>query len=249
MRQDATKAKSRPLKDLYAECLSKESKLKALSIKSINHKTLEFFLFEGHPLFLQLHPKWGAELAKRVGPMLEERKPYDFSIIQQEDSAASDDEWRYRQLLHNLKEIRTIESRLLLIARWLKQEGICEPGEIMPQAMLRRALTSFQRKERISNKDWYKWCLVRIWIPYFTRLFEDLSRAPKSNRGPDELLRDMGYEPAAIAASKNKHSLIAAITSWLETPEKRHNARSLENAYSRVNSRRRHAQPAEDRKG
>ncbi len=247
MGQDATKAKSRTPKDLYAECKTKESRLKKLNIKNINQETLKFYLFELHQLFPQLNPRVGAALTRLVGPMLERRKPFDFSIIQQEESGSSEEAWRYRQLLEHLKETNTIESRWLLIARWLKQEGVCEPEGIMPPAMLRRALRSYQRKERISNKDCYKWCLVSIWIPYFERLIRDRRSAPKSNLEPHERLRNQGYEPGAITASMDRESPIAAVTSWFEASDEKLNGRSFETAYSRVevNRRRGRAELAE----
>lgn len=230
-----------PPKDLYVECLSKEKKLKGLNLKKAVRESLKFYLFEGHPLFPQLGSllNWSIELTRQLEPIFEKRRPFDFSIVNPGDSAACDEAWRYQQLLGHLKETKTIELRLLLIARWLKQEGVCEPEEIMPRIALDRVLKSFGRKEKISNKDTYNWYSVRIWIPYFERLLNDMHSTPKNNQGLIESLRNQGYEQGAIESSTGKRSAIPAVASWLEHRNGRPDAHTLENAYSRMEAKRR----------
>jgi hypothetical protein len=222
--------------DVFANCMAKQRKLEKLSVRDQVQQALKDYLFIHHPLFA---PVWAGRDERLCVKLAKERYPFDFSIIQRKDAQISESEWRYRQILEHLKKLENIELRLLCIARWLKQEGVCEPEDIMPSALLRRVLGQFVGKEQISMQDLHHWYLVTIWYPYFDRLLVALRAAPKTNRGPVEGLVKQGYEEAAVNAATGKRSPIPAIASWLEDPHKQLEARTLENAYSRVQAGRR----------
>jgi len=88
------------------------------------------------------------------------------------DRAIDEVIWRgnkYRDLLELLAKSKGIEARWILLARWLRQEGICEPGEFLPKEMDLKSLTrKLWRGTR--RQDFFYVKLVEIWRPYFSRL-------------------------------------------------------------------------------
>lgn len=222
--------------DLFADCMAKQRELEKLSVPNQVQLALKDILFIRHPLFITVLPGRYQRLSVKLA---KERYPFDFSIIQQKDAQISESEWRYRQVLEHVKKLEKIELRLLCIARWLKQEDVCEPEHIMSPRLLQRVLGQFARKEQISMQDLRHWYLVTIWRPYFDRLLDALKAAPKTNRGPTEGLVKEGYDEAAVKAAHGKRSSIPAITSWLESSYKGLETGTLKNAYSRVEVGRR----------
>jgi hypothetical protein len=217
--------------DLFAICMAKQQKLANINVRDQVRQALKDTLFIRHPLFMTVLNRRSEQFYVKAA---NERYPFDISIIRRKDAQISEPEWRYGQILEHLKKLPTTELRLLFIARWLKQEGVCEPEDIMPSALLGRVLAQFLQKDRISVQDFRHWYLVEIWLPYFDRLFAHLQKAPKTNRGLAEELVKQGYDDAAVKAAIGKRSPIPAIASWLEDSHKGLEARTLENAYSRV---------------
>src|ERR1019366_5169018 len=143
--------------------------------------------------------------------------------------------FRYAHVRHYVKTLEEPELRLLCIARWLKQEGICEPEEISSHSLLQRLLKKFAKKEGISKMDVFYWLLIEIWRPYFEQLRASDRELGRNNSGNKEELLKQGYDPGAINIALAKGSLVAAIASWIELRTD-HDARSSENAYSRINA-------------
>jgi hypothetical protein len=222
--------------DLFAQCRAKEQRLEKLSVRDQVQQGLKEYLFIYHPLFVTVSP---GRYERLLVKLAEERYPFDFSIIRRKEIQISEPEWRYKQILEHVKKLERKELRLLCIARWLKQEGVCEPEDIMPSVLMQSVLKQFAQKERISIKDLRHWYLVTIWRPYFERLLDALKAAPKTNRGPAEGLIKQGYEEVAVKAAEGKRSPIQATASWLESSHGDLEARTLEKAYSRVQVSRR----------
>jgi|ERR1700687_1071718 len=228
-RSQLPESKAPSPKELYEICMASEKQLeKSISDHELERE-LKDYLFVHHPLFVTTSfESCGPLLAK----FIRKRYPFDFSIEPPMEDEISIDEWKYDQVLNHLKQLETIELRLLFIARWLKQEGVCEPEEIIPKALLRRVLADYRKKERFSKTDIRYTALINIWRPYFKRLLEALQGALKNNR-PVEALMRQGYEETAIRDARNKRSDVQAIVNWLHA-RKNLAPRKLENAHSRL---------------
>lgn len=232
-------AETKQTKDLFADCTSKQKKLEEISPKNLIQQVLKDYLFEHHPLFVGQffgrHEHWVKRLA--------ERYPYDFSIIRRREAKVSEPEWRYAQIKEYVKKLGEVELRLLLVARWLKQEGVCEPEEFLPKKVLHSLLTNYREKEKISMpRDLLYFRLVRIWLPYFERLLTKLRTVEKTNRGDKATLVMQGFDEMAVDAAFGRKSAVQAAVSWLAF-YKGIDARTLENAYSRILSRTRKTAP------
>src|SRR5882762_6013943 len=104
--------------------------------------------------------------------------PFDHSLAQHIESKVPEVEWRYGQLLQQLKKQEDTELRWLLIARWLKQEGICEPAQFLRNDMLRRLAKRYQKNLSLSPTDLKYWAIIENWLPYFKKI-RDALRAAK----------------------------------------------------------------------
>ena len=143
---------------------------------------------------------------------------------------------RYRDLVQWLKEYPGRQQRWLLLALWLKQEGICEPMEFLP-AQVYENLTAEKRAElRVSITDLQHYCRVEAWKPYFERLLKD--RRKKRMGDPERDLELAGYIIEAIGAARKKRLAIPAVCDWLAGPKI--DAATLRNAHSRISSQRQH---------
>jgi hypothetical protein len=212
--------------ELFEECASKEQRTKKSNVVEVLNDLARFFLFN-RPLFGE-----SADWSRDEHPL--------FFTIRRSPGKTVRSDWRYTELLRHLKALNEPELRWVLIARWLKQEGICEPDSFLPASVLRRILKKTRAaKIRLSSTDVYLWRLVRIWLPYFEYLLADARRIPKSHRGPGEALVKLGYLKDAVKWSLEKRSAVQAVANWLEqrnmmNRSKQPSARTLENAYSRV---------------
>lgn len=141
---------------------------------------------------------------------------------------------RYRDLVQWLKKYPGREQRWLLLALWLKQEGISEPMEFLP-AQIYQGLTAEKRAElRVSIKDVQHYCRVEAWRPYFERLLKD--RREKGTRDAERDLERDGYTIEAIGAARNKRRAIPAVCDWL-AGKLNVDVGALRNAHSRVSSK------------
>jgi hypothetical protein len=215
-------------RDLFAACEAREQKIAMYSTKEFLQALDRIFLFT-FPLFDDKPGNWANS-----------HYPLQFTIARPEDAKGSNAAWRYTELLRHLKNLDETELRWLLIARWLYDAGVCEPEEFLPKEVFLRMLKRIAKKRmQISPSDLSLWQLVKVWWPYFENLLNDLHRLPKTRRWPGNSLLKIGYREDAIALAIGKRSTVQVTTSWLALRNgleatKGMNARTLENAYSRV---------------
>lgn len=169
----------------------------------------------------------------------EVRAPLRPSISEPLEFPVSEADWRYNKLLKVLKKQPAKELRLLLIARWLKQEGICEPGDILSPEILRGLIRRFRSglgpKHPLRSVEGFRHAArVKLWLPYFQRLVADMSGI-HAKYAADRTLRmeKLGYEREPIKCSLKVRSPIRATCKWLEG-RRCGDARTLYNAYSRM---------------
>jgi len=145
---------------------------------------------------------------------------------------------KYRDLLDILRN-KSKEIRWLLVALWLKHEGICQPEEFLPSKFLQTQATNFFRG--FSFRDIQLASVVEIWRPYFEELMDALRGDKKRRHRYKEVVEEMGFDSDAIACCQGKRRAIPAICDWLpgcgrlgkgiDTP-------TLRNAYSRCSKAR-----------
>lgn len=214
--------------EIFESCSAQEQILKRIDMGKAFVSIHRFYLF-GFPLFCD-----------ETANFANEGYPLHFTISRPKGTKKSTANWRYTELLRYLKELNDTELRWLLVARWLDAEGVCEPEDFLPKAVLKRMLAKIRsRTMRLSPRDMYLWDLIRIWSPYFEALLTELRNMPKNSLGPGLTLVKRGYRQDAVESSLKKRSPIPAIAGWLEERErisgrKQLPARTLENAYSRV---------------
>ncbi len=214
--------------DIFAKCEAREHQIGKFSTKEVLQAGDRLYLFT-FPLF-----------SDKPGDWSNDAYPLQFTIPQPKGAKGSNDGWRYTELLRHLKKIDETEMRWLLIARWLYDAGVCEPEEFLPEGVLQRILKRLsKRRMQISPSDLSRWQLVTIWRPYFENLLLARKKLPRTNRGPRNSLLELGYSEDAIDLASGKRSAVQITTSWLELRKgmnvrKRMTARTLENAYSRV---------------
>jgi hypothetical protein len=139
----------------------------------------------------------------------------------------------YRDLLELLRAARNKEERWELIARWLKQENICEPEEILPFSVSHLAS---KRLLSISMKDTTYASVVEIWGPYYCRLMKELGSVRELDHKLRKRLLDEGYVPEAITSALSHDEAIPAICDWLESRgifSGQPDAGTIRNAHSR----------------
>jgi hypothetical protein len=131
---------------------------------------------------------------------------------------------KYKFLLQLLRNCQTRGQRLLIIATWLYQEGICQPEDVHGSDFSdyrRNALRG--DKGRISLTDVRYAFIVDYWVPYF----EWLLRARRQRRGLEE------FDELAIQSASGKRSAVAAACEYV-APRLGRRVASLANAHSRV---------------
>jgi len=173
---------------------------------------------------------FGQEPAHDSAPSVEGRNSVILQRIIREAS-------RYGDLVHWLKEYPGQQQRWLLLALWLKEEGICEPIEFLPKQVYEN-LTAEKRAELgVSITDLQHHGRVEAWKPYFERLLKD--RRKKKSRDPERDLAQAGYRDDAIAATRNKRLAIPAVCDWL-AGTLQIDSGTLRNAHSRISRGQHH---------
>jgi hypothetical protein len=210
-------------RELFKACMDREQLLERTGIKAILRSIDRFFLFD-FPLF-----------EDKPGDFANGGYPLQFTITRPEDAKGPNAEWRYTELLRHLKKLHERELRWLLIARWLDEEDVCEPEEFFPERMLEQMLKRHNAQMMCTSPaDLFHSYLVRIWHPYFSNLLADLRGLPKNYRRGREALVKRGYEPLAVEYALGLRSAVRATVGWLDEVRGKGEARTLENAYSRV---------------
>jgi hypothetical protein len=153
--------------------------------------------------------------------------PHDLSDEFRE--SLSDPGVRYNFLLVLLKQWRTRENRLFILATWLHLEGIPQPENLLGKDFSPYRWKAVRgSRGRLSFTDLRQAFVVNNWKPYFDQLL----RARRN--GLD--LRLLGFDKKAIQSAFGKRSAVAAACEYvcsrldLDAP-------ALRNAYSRVFSR------------
>lgn len=153
---------------LLATCLNREKKIEKMPGTARLHLSLEHLLFGGR-LFHDAP----------VGSLKVSKYPTDltelFKILAAPTAPLkiSRSEWRYRKILTLLKKPQDMEFRWLLIARWLKQERVCEPKQFLPQDVCRILIKRFHAKIPMSATVLLHRALIRNWQTYFVRIREE----------------------------------------------------------------------------
>jgi len=206
--------------ELEAQCEAQERELE-LTFQQKRQAVLEFLAF-GTPLF---DPNPGLDAAIR------KEDPLELKIDKLRRRAD-----KYESLIQLLKNAKDNEVRLVILAIWLKHEGICGPREFLPPAVYRRAL-QIARQARleadVSFTDLLHSRRVRAWLPYFEQLLSEV-RELKSAPRARQKLEGLGYkrETIELVLGVRKRSAVSACCEWLECQGKGQ-ARTIENAYSR----------------
>jgi len=143
---------------------------------------------------------------------------------------------RYRDLVQWLEQYSGQEQRWLLLAIWLKEEGICEPINFLPSEVWEKLTNEKRNSLQISISDLQHHSRIEAWKPYFEQLLKDRSRIEKESRDPERDLELAGYTVEAINAARNKRRAIPAVCEWLA--DYLHiDAGTLRNAHSRISSK------------
>jgi hypothetical protein len=168
--------------ELYALCEQHEKTIEKRDYRKNLQLLYEHWLF-ARPLF-ESKPLAGYKPFDRFNQGL---YPYRFSIAQGLSIPRSKVGWRYRKLLENLKKLPGCELRWLLIARWLKQERVCEPKQFLPDDVLRNLVKKFSQRERVSPTDFRDGMIVRTWLPYFEQVQAELLARKNLSRAREEV--------------------------------------------------------------
>lgn len=218
--------------ELYALCEQQEKRIEAKVYRQILQLLYTRWLF-ARPLF-ESKPLAGFKQFEQVNKQL---YPYTFSIAADDYIPGSKlSAWRYQKVLENLKKLESSELRWLLIARWLKQEGVCEPEQFLPADMLQGLVKEFSKLKRFSPADFKDGFLVHAWLPYFEQIQAELSVRKKQARAREEVTA-LGYDKKAVGYVYHKRSLIQAICAWVAV-RKNKNPATLRNIYSRLYGRK-----------
>lgn len=213
--------------ELFTECLATEQQISITDTKASLPETLKNMLLT-RPLFVK--PLVGEIESLKM--QVQRRFPFDFSIIKPKRLAMPDHEWRRSQVAEYLKRITDAELRLLLVARWLGEEGLCNAEDILPRGILNSLVERFRKERRISPTTIFHKKLVENWLPYFERLFADLHSKRHLERDKDAVA-DLGYDKRAIGWAWRKRAATEATFGWLG--ECKHiDARNLRNSYSKL---------------
>jgi hypothetical protein len=144
-------------------------------------------------------------------------------------------EWRYRKVLELLRKQPDRELRWLLISKWLKQEGVCQPEELLPPEVQESLLARYHRHLPLSATDLYHRALIRNWLTYFERIQAELIAKRHVQRSKEEVVK-LGYDSRAVTLmARGRSTVVSAICQWLYGRRKG-DARKLRNSYSRLHS-------------
>ena len=213
---------------LYADCVAAEAKL-TKNPPSVDY-VLEGVLFGGR-VFLGRRVR-GTRFFRALA------RSGEFFQIMAAPAArlrASKYKWRYRKILQLLKEQTDQEVRWIVIAKWLKQEGVCQPRQFLPEEVRRRLIKRCHQLLPMSPTDLLHRALIRNWRIYFERIRAELKKRESATRVQVEV-RDLGFKIEAIELIAEKKSTdISAICQWLHY-RAIGDARKLRNSYSRLHA-------------
>jgi len=115
----------------------------------------------------------------------------------------SDPGVRYDFLLQRLRNCRSREVRLRMLATWLRLEGVCRPEDLLGDEFSRyRARALRGTRGSLALTDLRQAFIIDNWTLYFEQLL--LARRNRLN------LRQLGFEGGAIQAADKKRSAVAA---------------------------------------
>jgi hypothetical protein len=90
-------------------------------------------------------------------------------------------EWRYRELIQILKQQADPYLRWIVIARWLKQEGVCEPEEFLPMSFRKEIAKRYRKQLPESPADLLNRAFILNWKIYFERIREELEKSRQTS--------------------------------------------------------------------
>ncbi len=144
--------------------------------------------------------------------------------------------YEHQALLRALRNARDNETRWLILAAWLKHEGIAEPEAFLPSGLLKRRAHRYFRRFSLTRVLYV--ILVEIWLPYFERLLAEWRalEGKKEIYQIRKILERRGYDSRAVEIFLRRREAIPAVCDWLamrgETAGHRVNTRTIRNAYS-----------------
>jgi len=143
---------------------------------------------------------------------------------------------KYNFLLILLRNCRTSEVRLLILATWLRAECICQPEDLLGKDFSHYRRKSLHGSQgRLSFTDLRQAFIVDNWKPYFQQLLVA--------RGKGLDLGQLGFDEPAIQSALDKRSALAAACDYVSS-RLGVDAPALANAYSRAFSRAKKWNPA-----
>ena len=149
-----------------------------------------------------------------------------FEVSDESRKALSDPAVKYNFLLQLLRNCRTSEQWLFVIATWLHREKICQPEDLQGENFSR-----YRRKALrgggggVSFTDLRQAFIVNNWEPYFQQLLRARRDGPNLGR--------LGFDERAIQSAIGRRSAVAAACEYV-CSRLGVDAPSLANAYSRV---------------
>jgi hypothetical protein len=149
---------------------------------------------------------------------------------------------KYDVVLELLRKALSSEARLMILAWWLKQEGVCEPHQFLPRETVKKLCAEGRKRLKgMSFQDLRYFYLIRIWLPYFERLLNDLRELSGDPEARDRLAK-AGYRVEAVECAIGRREPVPAVCEWvshrlIRSPRKEIDARTLQNAYTRFQGR------------
>jgi len=207
----------------YAECISREK-----TLRNPNLDLYAEYLLYGGKLFHD------APVGRLKGFRAAENAKHPFQVIAAPTDllTVSRAEWRNRKLLSLLSKPQDVEFRWILIARWLKQERVCQPQDFLPAGVRTQLIQKFMKANPLSPTDLVYRSLIQNWKTYFDRINEELLTRKHLHRRREDVIQ-LGFDSGAVSIMARKKSWLEAVCEWLDSRGKG-NARTLRNSYSRL---------------
>jgi hypothetical protein len=220
------------IRELYKEGMARERRLLDSSYANVKEKWLAYYkdvLFTS-PVFWPYTIGGFQPFEKTFHPS---HNRFTYSVARSGGEKSSIGKWRYFKLLRLLRREKDAEMRLLLLARWLKQEGVCEPEKFLPKPIIDRLVQRFFRSRRISPTALSYWAVITGWKAYFVRLQAAVRNVRSEDQDRESVLQKQGFTLETINyAIAHKNSVLSAVMHWIG--ERRHiELATLRNAYSK----------------
>ena len=215
----------------YHACIAREKGIDSLPARERVRAVVEDLLFSGK-LFTLLPVGRLKGFNRRHGGS------FNWYLAPTKPLRATRFHWQYQSLVKTLKKENDMELRWLLIARWLKHEGVCEPNDFLPACVLKSLAQRYHKSLELSPETIYLSALIRNWLTYFRRIKVELDGRKEVRRAKEEVVK-LHYDKAAVEWVYGTRSLKEAIYGWLGE-RKNVPASRLRNAYSAT-----HGQPLE----